>query len=664
MLCSNKHSPSLDLLPKELIAAVDSYQVVSFDIFDTLLIRTLTKPHDLFDLMEKRLGLGGLSSARIEAEKRARGFAAREDVTLDEIYEQLRCVGYSNEIIRKIKSEELFLEKKVLCANPAIKQIYDYCLATSKRIFIISDMYLPQSFLEEVLHREGYNHWENIYVSSQIGLTKETGNLFKKFLSDNHLYPSQVLHIGDNKHSDAKRALELKINSFCCDKPFDVFRATNKFKRLVGASSSLACRLSLGNTYASSITSVSGTLYKPNSKKDITEIHFPYPKLESETTDTTNYWEDFGFYVAAPIVCAFAAWIKESASKNRVDNLLFIGRDGYVLEKIFKKYFSDIEVRYIFAPRHLYGLALAKACFNDHSLSLPKELFESLVAALKTHHVIGEDFLIPKFKDDGSRKKYLFRIRPNIESEIDRILSDYREYLNQNLTATTKIGVIDSNSVHLSSQKLLSYFLPRSEIHGFYMSLIDLPKKSDCGSFITSSFLGSQRIIVWDLMELILCAPYPGVSRIIKNDLILNKADKNEMVRNEATRKLHLGIQLFAQKFIDRFDEFDLLIDPEGMASLINEFTSYPTEADLKAFSVVKHASDAASQKWRQCIISWPFKPNASGKYSPSNTLFHTKYLNDRYIVYAGKLPLISVKVTPRSKKWKFFGIPIFFQKD
>lgn len=665
MLCSNKHSPSLDLLPKELIAAVDSYQVVSFDIFDTLLIRTLTKPHDLFDLMEKRLGLNGLSSARIEAEKKARGFTAREEVTLDEIYEQLRCFGYSYEIIQKIKSEELFLEKKVLCANPAIKQIYDYCLATSKRIFIISDMYLPQNFLEDVLRREGYKIWDDIYVSGVLGLRKSTGNLFRKFLSDHSLSPSQILHIGDNKHSDAKQALELGFSSFCCDKLFDVFKTTHKFKRLINASSSLACLLSLGNTYASSITSVSGTLYKPNSKKDFTAIHFPYPELKHDTPDTTNYWEDFGFYVAAPIVCAFAAWIKESVSKNQIDNLLFIGRDGYILERIFKKYFPQINSKYIFAPRYLHSVVLAKACLNDNSLSLSRALFESLIGALKARNVIDENILIPELKDDNSRKEYLLKLTPDIESEIDQILSDYRDYLCQHIISTknTKIGIVDSHSVHLSSQKLLSYFLPENEIHGIYMSLIDLSPETDLNSFRTSSFLGSERIIVWDIMELILSAPYPGISGIINNSVIFNDLNKYESLRNEATTSIHAGILRFAQKFIERFGNLDLLIDPIGMVSLINEFSFYPTETDLKAFSVIKHASDAASKNWRQCIISWPSKPNKYGNYASTTSLFKTKYLNDIYIVYVGKIPLFFVKVGSRSKKWKIFGIPVFYHR-
>lgn len=614
--------------------------------------------------MEQRIGLNGLSSARIEAEKKARSLSKREDVTIEEIYEQLSFFGYSNEKIQKIKAEELLLEKKVLIANPAIKQIYEYCLAKSKRIFIISDMYLPQSFLEEVLLREGYNSWEDIYVSGKIGLTKETGNLFKQFISDHHLLPSQILHIGDNHHSDGKRALELGVSSFCCDKPFDVFRKTHKFKRLVDASSSLACRLSLGNTYPSSITSVTGTLYRPTSKNVVSEIHFPYTEQASNVLDTTNYWKDFGFYVAAPIVCAFAAWIKESTTKNKVEDLLFIGRDGYILEKIFKKYFPEIKSKYIFAPRYLHGVALAKECLCDHSLLIPKEPFEALIGALKACDVIDENFAIPKLEDDEARTEYLFKIRPNIESEIDQILSDYREYLNQNLAATTnKTGIVDSNSVHLSSQKLLSHFLPENKIHGFYMSLIDLHKKSDLTSFRTSSFLGSERIIVWDLMELILSAPYPGISKIVKQEVILNEPNKNEATRNEVTDKVHTGILRFAKKYIERFDNFDTLIDQKGVTSLMNEFTFYPTETDLKEFSVIKHAPDAASEKWRQCIISWPSKPNKHGRYSPSNTLFHTKYLNDRYNIYLGKLPLVSVKITSCSKKWKIFGVPIFLQK-
>lgn len=80
---------------EELKRAVDSHDLISFDVFDTLIKRNVGDPHDVFDLVAKLYssrGYGDFSSfhiARCCAEVSARGESKCEEVTLDEIYEQL-----------------------------------------------------------------------------------------------------------------------------------------------------------------------------------------------------------------------------------------------------------------------------------------------------------------------------------------------------------------------------------------------------------------------------------------------------------------------------------------------------------------------------------------------------------------------------------------------
>ena len=69
-----------------------SYDVISIDIFDTLVLRKTYKPTDVFLFMDKWfMELSGrqfdFSHARIHAEATARKVSKFEEVTLDEIYE-------------------------------------------------------------------------------------------------------------------------------------------------------------------------------------------------------------------------------------------------------------------------------------------------------------------------------------------------------------------------------------------------------------------------------------------------------------------------------------------------------------------------------------------------------------------------------------------------
>ena len=60
------------ITPDELVKLLSEYDVVSFDIFDTLILRPLAKPTDLFYILEKRLNIKCFHDLRIEAEVQAR----------------------------------------------------------------------------------------------------------------------------------------------------------------------------------------------------------------------------------------------------------------------------------------------------------------------------------------------------------------------------------------------------------------------------------------------------------------------------------------------------------------------------------------------------------------------------------------------------------------
>lgn len=195
---------------EEVIRLVDFHEVISFDIFDTLLVRPFEKPSDLFFELEKREGCGGFGNERIKAERKARErYREQEDVTFDQIYQQIG-VQY-----RHLKEKELELENEVLTANGSVYEIYQYALGKGKKIIVCSDMYLPKKFLETVLYANGYQGFEKIYVSSDIMMTKGSGNLFGRALHELHVSNTSVLHIGDNLESDGKANMIYGMTYIC-----------------------------------------------------------------------------------------------------------------------------------------------------------------------------------------------------------------------------------------------------------------------------------------------------------------------------------------------------------------------------------------------------------------------------------------------------------------
>ena len=181
----------------------DGVQVVSLDVFDTLLYRSVKRPTDVFDLISTN---NSFKYQRMDAERRARADSLSGEVTLTEIYRYLP--DYSPQL-------EIDTELKVLFANEAAQTFFDKIGQSGIRVIITSDMYLSRDVIAEMLERNGYN-LDNvtIYVSSDYGETKRTGALFRRILSDLNIDASQMVHIGDDYISDYYRPKQLGIKSY------------------------------------------------------------------------------------------------------------------------------------------------------------------------------------------------------------------------------------------------------------------------------------------------------------------------------------------------------------------------------------------------------------------------------------------------------------------
>ena len=120
----------------KIFKSIDKHKIISFDIFDTLLLRPYVRPIDLFLHMESHYKSENFAIARIQAEEDARKNLDKNEITLDDIYEFIGA-RYNH-----LKQFEIEWETKILQINPEIKEIYDYAIKKNKKVIIVSDMYL------------------------------------------------------------------------------------------------------------------------------------------------------------------------------------------------------------------------------------------------------------------------------------------------------------------------------------------------------------------------------------------------------------------------------------------------------------------------------------------------------------------------------------------
>ena len=322
--------------------SIDVHTVISFDIFDTLLVRPYLRPSDLFIHLEKIHKLPYFAQHRRQAEKAARSKQPlAEDITYDDIYAEL--TGEE----AQLKQAELDLERQILQPNPVMLELFKYAKQQGKKIIITSDMYLPADFLETVLREKGFDGFDKLYVSNAVGKTKHSGSLYSYIQEDLHANSSDFLHIGDNQKSDIRHAQKARWDAlYYPQAQKQYFSSHTRERKFWNKYPSFDASITLG-------VLVLRQLLSPSS---------------------SSYFNRLGYEVAGPTAYGFTRWIEQQAENNHTSNILFAARDGYTLHRVFETFGNKhLSAEYIYALRSILTV-LAKQEFAQYNKYLSSHI--------------------------------------------------------------------------------------------------------------------------------------------------------------------------------------------------------------------------------------------------------------------------------------------------
>ncbi len=503
---------------EDVCRLINSSDTISFDIFDTLVSRSVLKPQDLF--LDKRFGITGLSSEkyqriRMRAERLARtGGASRgvEDTCLFKIYEQMALV-IGKQSADACMDIEIDLEKKTCYPNSVGQFLYEYSLSLGKRIIAVSDMYLPADILSDILKKCGYTNISKIYVSSEIGKTKASGNIWPLVLRREQCERSSIIHIGDNRRSDFERPQECGIAAYLLsNEPFEPYYKMTKYQRRQEGMKKLA--------------------------------HF----IESTRPPQASDAFDIGYGCLGPALVGFSLWLNRHSQEQNCEKLVFLSRDGYIIRKIYNTIFpEDIDkTTYLHASRR----ALIVPSLNEDA-SLCHVLS---VMPLSTHTTVS-NFLLklgiePESVSDWMQKcgfsaddvliterlqqdNDFIRFYEGLQTGISmRAQSEHRaliSYLTQEQLIGKHFGIVDigwwGRMQHALCQNIAGVS-DNTFVSGFYMGVrgdgVGVPRlANDCGMMgYLFSPTHDRRFSAYEdafngLFELFLTAPEGSVHRYV-----------------------------------------------------------------------------------------------------------------------------------------------------
>ena len=303
---------------EEYIQKAAEYDVVSFDIFDTLILRPFTEPADLFYFVGNDLGFMDFKNVRIQAEYEARMQCYKKndhmEIDIKDIWKQLsEMTGIP---AKKGMELEMQYEYGFCYANPFMQKVYQGLQKLGKKIIITSDMYLSSEFLEKMLRKNGYDGYERIFISNDYKASKAKGDLYdvvKKAIAGKSL-----VHIGDNLHSDIAMAKKHKVDNLH-------YQNVNQYSLMYRPYDMSAI---IGSAYRGIINNY---LYNGLGR---------YSK---------SY--EFGFIYGGLFVLGYCNYIHQYCKTHQIDKILFLSRDGDILMQAYKKMFPEDAFEYVYWSR-------------------------------------------------------------------------------------------------------------------------------------------------------------------------------------------------------------------------------------------------------------------------------------------------------------------------
>ena len=449
--------------------------VHSFDVFDTCLLRSCAFPSDVFCEMVASLngkltlpltGNNGedFRSARIQAEVAARLKTATEEVTLSAIWRELAAVLSTDEQRAFGEQQELELERRQLRPNRHVLSRVEEARRTGKRIVFISDTYLPLEFLRDVLKEHGFFFdGDGLFVSSEVGLIKQTSNLFKFMLQTEGVDASAVHHLGDNVASDVRIPRSLGI-----DATLSTDAALDPTERaLLGAS--------------------------VNHKQITSKLAARSRNFRLATSGPGEAHRSFIASFLGPFLLTFASWVLWTARRDGVQRLYFFSRDCYLLSRaarILAPQFG-IEIRYLYVSRQALLLPsipeVSEGSMPWLNRSFEKPTIQRLLGKLELADSVARALLLRAFEIEDDQ--YVLRgnadwakfwgvigaapVRQILDDRISRRRTQAIRYLEaQGLRDPISWGVVDLGWL-LTGQTAVRGLLgiEPDAIRGYYLGL-------------------------------------------------------------------------------------------------------------------------------------------------------------------------------------------------
>ncbi len=542
-------------------------KLYSFDIFDTLIGRSVLLPNGIFYYVTEKMKQSDVKfpsyvidnyfKIRPWAESNAREYYSKSiiyrgsdlcEISFDMIFDRIKTVyDLTDEQIELLKEWELEGEYR---SSTPIKENIDYLkslVENGEKVVLISDMYLSSDFIRRLLVKAD-PVFENveIFVSSERGYQKTTKKLFLDVYHALDYNYGEWIHYGDNPKSDDAfpRSLGIKTVSIPTLKVFKYEQILNEFIK----------------TYDGYQISKLLTIFRNNN---------------------TNVIDNFAYRYTSFYFVPYINWVIKHALKQGIQCLYFVSRDGYHLKRvadaIIEKKQYPIKTKYIYGSRKAwripalvdeideefwseYGNFLGIDSFSRllKAAALTEEQFKEMfpeLMYLKEQWTIDKktaNMLRDTFKASEKYRAYLLEYAKGKRENIEK-------YLTQEINFDEKYAFVEywgRGYTQTSLAKIIWHLRGKEEDNIFYYARAIYPTHNHIirYNFTTNNF---SLIFVESIFANL---HYKSIEEFVENE---NGVVEPVIEENENDKELQEAMEEYLPKFASDYVSLDFL-DEDG----------------------------------------------------------------------------------------------------
>ncbi|WP_333650830.1 hypothetical protein [Lacrimispora sp.] len=524
---------------EELLGEIDRHDVISFDIFDTILMRKVLYPMDVFEILARKVndeyGLDFVKE-RVRAE---RELLSGEYPSLQKIYERfMHNTALSYESVIKLMELEFDIEKKVIVPRYRMIEAYKFAISKGKRVFFVSDMYLSREHIKVLLDNNSINEYEDIIVSSEYGRTKCNGLfcILKDAIKDN-----SCLHIGDNYEADVINPPLFGIDSYEVKKASEMM-AFSSYYELEYFYEKYDNRVLIG-LFVAEIFNDPFAFQKDSGKVSLKDVR------------------RFSRIFIAPIVTKYLFWLKDNMKKESIDfdKILFLARDGYLIEKMYQMLCEKSDDQ---MPDACYFLTSRTPCivseiYNENDIERVLGLgYDGKPEDLLRYRFLLVNDEIQVYHKGMESHEYVMAHKSLILQRAEEVRTGYKIYAKkQGIVSGKKVAVFDLAASGTCQSALERLF--EIETFGYYFVHI----KDNRNINIRSLF----SISTWFEKEAFICESYILLENILTSTqpTLLSFSANGEPTYAEENRTINQrnDLDLMHQSIMDFFEEYLALYD-------------------------------------------------------------------------------------------------------